>query len=74
MNGKLKRTLKERCPECGKVLQLRTIEHPVIVNGMEAYEEEEFISCSNKNCYFEKEVPKKRKRRNKKEDDLNLSE
>jgi len=72
-NGKLKRTLKERCPECGKVLQVRTIVNKIILKGEEAFEEEDFITCSDKNCYFEKDIPKK-KRKRKKDTNLDLSE
>ena len=71
MLGKLKRSLKERCPECGKILQIRTIDIQVIENGIQVSVPEEYIACSNKNCDYEREVEQKRRRR-KEEDGLTL--
>jgi ssDNA-binding Zn-finger/Zn-ribbon topoisomerase 1 len=63
MIGKLKHTLKERCPECGKNLQLREVEVKSMESGFDFLLPEELICCSNKNCEFEREVEKKRRRR-----------
>ncbi len=64
MIGKLKRSLKERCPQCGKILQIRVIEVEAIENGITVGLPEEYISCSNKNCDYEREIEMKRRRRN----------
>jgi hypothetical protein len=61
--GKLKHTLKERCPECGKVLQLREISIATIENGVEVSVPNEYICCSNKNCDYERDIEQKRRRR-----------
>lgn len=63
MLGKLKRTLKEKCPECGKVLQLRILEIKGMRDGIETITPEEYIRCSNSNCDYEKEIEQKRRRR-----------
>lgn len=63
MIGKLKRSLKERCPECGKVLEIRVTDIKVIENGNPVHISEEHINCSNKNCDYEREVEQKRRRR-----------
>ena len=64
MIGKLKHSLKERCPECGSVLQLREISETAIVNGFIAEVAREVICCSNKSCYYQREVEEKRRRSN----------
>jgi ssDNA-binding Zn-finger/Zn-ribbon topoisomerase 1 len=68
--GRLKHSLKERCPECGKVLQLRVIDVKTMNNGIEVIVPKEYIACSNRNCDYEREVEQKRRRRQ--EDDLTL--
>jgi len=72
MLGKLKRSLKDRCPLCGKTLQLRVREIESINRGMEALIPEEYVCCSNKNCFYEQEIEQKRVRRKGKEEDLTL--
>jgi hypothetical protein len=69
MIGKLKRSLKERCPQCGKILQLRVIEVKSMENGVPITIPEEYIACSNKNCDYERDVEQKRRRR---QEDLTL--
>ena len=63
MIGKLKHSLKERCPECGKPLQLRLIEITTMQKGIEVISPEERICCSNRSCYYEREIEQKRRRR-----------
>lgn len=63
MIGKLKRTLREKCPECKSLLQIRAREIREIRNGGYVYVTEEYVSCSNKNCFYEREVEQKRIRR-----------
>jgi ssDNA-binding Zn-finger/Zn-ribbon topoisomerase 1 len=70
MIGKLKHSLKERCPECGKVLQIRVIDIKSMVEGIEFTTQKEYIACSNKNCDYERDVEQKRRRRQ--EEDLTL--
>lgn len=70
MIGKLKRTLKDKCPDCRSLLQIRVREVREIRNGIQVYVSEEYISCSNKNCGFEAEIEQKRIRR--KEENLTL--
>jgi hypothetical protein len=62
MIGKLKRSLKERCPLCGKILQIRVLELSSIRNGVPITTEEEYISCSNPNCDYERAMEQKRRR------------
>lgn len=63
MIGKLKKSLNERCPECGKILQIRTTSQWGLENGTEAIIESEYVCCSNKNCDYERSVEKKRRKR-----------
>jgi ssDNA-binding Zn-finger/Zn-ribbon topoisomerase 1 len=70
MIGKLKHSLKERCPECGKVLQLRVIAEKSLMDGIEIITQREYIACSNRNCDYERTVEQKRRRRQ--EEDLTL--
>lgn len=65
MKGKLKRSLKERCPQCGKILQLRTISVKAMIDGEIIELEKEFIECSNKNCDYYEDREQKRRRRGK---------
>ncbi len=67
MIGKLKRTLKDKCPVCKKQLQLRVIEHKEFRKGILIVLSEEHIYCSNKNCDYEREVEQKRIRRQEEE-------
>jgi hypothetical protein len=67
MIGRLKHTLKERCPECGKVLQVRVLDIVTLIDGIRVTTPKEHISCSNKNCEYEREVEQKRRRRKEEE-------
>lgn len=68
MIGKLKRSTNKRCPECRSILQIRVREIKEIRNGVQVLVQEEYISCSNKNCGYEREIEQKRIRRQ--EDDF----
>jgi hypothetical protein len=68
MIGRLKRSIKERCPECKSILQIRVRDIREIRNGGYVFISEEYIACSNKNCEYEREMEQKRIRRQ--EDDL----
>lgn len=63
MLGRIKHTLKERCPECGKVLQVRVLEEQGVREGISMSFEKEYICCSNPNCDYERDVEQKRKRK-----------
>jgi len=68
MLGKLKHSLKEKCPQCKRVLQLRVFNIPKIEKGIEVIEKKEYIVCSNsEECSYEREVEQKRKRKSKKD-------
>ena len=62
ISGRLKRSLKEKCPECGKVLQIRVIEKESVKEGEIITIQEEYICCSNKSCDYEQEIEQKRRR------------
>jgi hypothetical protein len=68
MIGRLKRSLNKRCPECGNILQIRVRDIKELRNGIQVTTCEEYITCSNKNCDYEREIEQKRVRR--KEDEL----
>ncbi len=70
MIGRLKRSLKERCPECRSILQIRVRDIKEIRDGVQVTVYEEYITCSNKNCGYEREMEQKRIRRQ--EIDLSL--
>jgi hypothetical protein len=61
--GRLKRTLKDKCPYCNHPLQLRVKETMAIAAGTDITVDEEYITCSV--CDYESEIrePKKRKQR-----------
>jgi hypothetical protein len=63
MNGKLKRTLKDHCPECRDNLQLRVLYVKGMNKGVDIVIPEEHIVCPS--CGYEKlsEKTNKRKRR-----------
>lgn len=63
MIGKFKRYTNKKCPECGNILQVRTKNMQEVVNGEEVLVSEDYIICSNKNCYYEDKIEKKRARR-----------
>jgi len=69
MIGKLKRSLKERCPDCGKPLQVRMQDVVSMVKGVETTIPLEYICCSNyKVCVYERTLEQKRRRRQEFED------
>ncbi len=63
MIGKLKRSLKERCPDCGKNLQVRVKSMETIEEGIPIEIPVEYISCSNINCGFIRYIEQRRRRR-----------
>jgi hypothetical protein len=63
MIGKLKHSLKERCPECNKPLQLRVVDVESLLDGVVITIPKEYVSCSNKSCDYERRVEQKRIRR-----------
>jgi hypothetical protein len=63
ISGRLKKTLKNRCPYCGAILQIRTITVPGIEHGMEISHGEDKILCSGNDCEYEEELEQKRVRR-----------
>ena len=63
MLGKLKRSLKERCPECGRVLQIRVMENQGFLEGEPIVTLQEYICCSNRSCDYERSVPRQKKHR-----------
>jgi uncharacterized protein with von Willebrand factor type A (vWA) domain len=67
MLGKLKRTIKEHCPECeSKTLEVRIIEEIKFVEGDKSeYKQSELLFC--KQCGYEQEYKDKKKRKPVKE-------
>ena len=63
MIGKLKHTLKEKCPDCNKMLQVRVIEKESIEDGNSVTVPLELICCSDKNCDYQRGMKQKRIRR-----------
>lgn len=63
--GKLKKTLTEKCPNCGGLLQVRTFEFKTIEEGIDILKTEDVIMCLE--CDYEKECKKKRSRRKERE-------
>jgi len=63
MIGKLKHSLKERCPECGKILEVRVLDVRSVEKGEAVILPKEYIACSNKTCDYERTVEQKRRRR-----------
>jgi len=72
ITGKLKRSLKEKCPYCAMILQLRTFDADALEDGIPITIPTEIICCSNKNCDYEREVEQKRRRRKQKEEEIIL--
>lgn len=60
--GRLRKTLSEKCPECGRPLQIRIISEPTIEDGEEILEDHEYKVCMF--CEQFDEVEPKRKKRN----------
>lgn len=63
MAGKIKRFLKEKCPECGSILLIREIDIPALRRGNQILISEEHTECSNPGCAYYKEMEQKRRRR-----------
>lgn len=61
--GKLKKTLNEKCPECGHALQLRTKEEIYLAAGVDRIKVVEYIKCSVCDYECESKNEKKRKER-----------
>ena len=61
--GRLKHSLKERCPICNRNLQLRVRSIPGLEDGIQVFLSEEYIACPSDECDYEQEVKKKRHRR-----------
>ena len=59
--GRLKHSLRDKCPKCGGVLQVRVRGIQGMAKGMDIIRDEEFITCSL--CDYEQESKQKRKRR-----------
>lgn len=60
--GRLKHSTSKKCPECGKVLQVRVRSVYGFFNGLPVDTPEEYIGCSNPNCWYELEVEQKRRK------------
>jgi hypothetical protein len=60
--GRLKRSMKEKCPNCGHTLQLRVREEMQLVRGEEQINEVEYIVCPIDNCEYEAEIKEPKKR------------
>lgn len=56
MRGRLKHSLKERCPECRSTLQLRAISVAGMEKGVEITISEEIVICPN--CEYERSAEK----------------
>jgi ssDNA-binding Zn-finger/Zn-ribbon topoisomerase 1 len=59
--GKLKKTLSEKCPDCRKNLQVRSLSHFEILDGEEVSIEEDIVVCPE--CGARRELKKQRNRR-----------
>lgn len=57
--GRLKKTLKEKCPICSKNLQIRARKFIVVEFGEDIEKEKEYIRCSNLSCDYERGIDKK---------------
>jgi hypothetical protein len=58
--GRLRKTLKDKCAECGGVIQIRVYQEPEIEDGEEIWVDKEYRYCVN--CGELGEVKPKRKR------------
>jgi DNA-directed RNA polymerase subunit M/transcription elongation factor TFIIS len=59
--GRLKHSLRGKCPDCKGTLQLRVRDIRAVDEGIEITKPEEYIACSK--CDYEQDVEQKRKRR-----------
>ena len=55
--GKFKKVLKEKCPDCGKPLQLRVIEVFQLLGGEKISRDKEIKYCPN--CEYSETIKKK---------------
>lgn len=62
MKGKLKRTLQERCPHCGSVLQVRCRTEEALLKGRKLKKGIDYVSCSNESCDYERKMTQKRRK------------
>lgn len=65
--GRLKHSINKKCPECGKVLQLRVRSVAGFFNGLPVDVPEEYIACSNPSCWYEQDVEQKRRKMGEKD-------
>ena len=63
IEGKLKHSMKERCPICGARLQTRQKLINTIDEGIEVSHLEDYIACSSDDCDYTQKIEQKRKRR-----------
>lgn len=61
MKGRFKRYLRERCPECNELLQIREYSVKGMIEGEEVTKYVEYKACSG--CEYEEEIEQKRIRR-----------
>lgn len=62
--GRFKSFLKERCPECGRILEVRTEQVVEILDGEEVSYGKDYVACSNNRvCGYERKIEQKRIRR-----------
>jgi len=67
MLGKLKKTTSQKCPDCGRPLQLRTFGIRDV--NEQRVEEDEYLVCSALCGYSQKITPEKRRKKREKEVD-----
>ena len=59
--GKIKRFLKERCPECNKILEVRVYNKESMFEGEKILRPVEYVYCPN--CEYERAIEQRRWRR-----------
>jgi len=62
MFGKFKKALKERCPLCNNTLQIRVRYTQTLNKGIEIDVPVEYIACSNRGCFYERDMEQKTKK------------
>lgn len=62
MYGKIKKFLKEKCPYCNNPLVIRTYSVESHISGTSIEIDEDYISCSNKSCDYERTIKQKRRK------------
>lgn len=60
--GKFKRFLKDRCPICNCILEIRVFEDGTLVKGVMCTTPYEYIICSNLTCGYEKNIEQRRRK------------